>query len=321
MKIRRIVFISILLCLLFVLESFAQSSSSSKPISLINLPDKFSVRCIITYDVAATEETRWVRMTAMVPESIANIQKIRRVEYSMKPTRFFVENGQRYAEFYIQEPKRNEKLEMTIHADLYRYDLETAINERKKNKLQKSDFEEFLKEEKYIETNDRQIKTIAKMINGTTDVQIVRKIYDYVIDNMEYLVQGKNDRGALKALQYKKGDCSEYSDLFVAICRAKKIPARVITGISVQNDTKTAKHNWAEVYLKPYGWVPFDPSKGDVPITSLKEKLFRSLEPTYIYFTDIRNDKVLQNYHYCAFNYFGGVVQVTDSIRFEFPGR
>ena len=136
---------------------------------------------------------------------------------------------------------------------------------------------------------------------------------------MEYLIQGKRDRGAVSALKIKKGDCSEYSDLFVALCRAKDIPARVVTGVSVQSDTKTAKHNWAEVYLKNYGWVPFDPSKGDVRFTALKERLFKTLEPTYIYFSHIRNDDILDGFHYCKFTYFGDPIIVTDSVKFEYP--
>ena len=120
-------------------------------------------------------------------------------------------------------------------------------------------------------------------------------------------------------MRYKKGDCTEYADLFVAVCRAKNIPARVITGISVQSDNTKAKHNWAEVYLKEYGWVPFDPSKGDIDITLLKDRLFRRLEPTYIYYTHLRNDVILQNYHYCSFMFSGDPVKVTDAIEFEFP--
>ena len=57
--------------------------------------------------------------------------------------------------------------------------------------------------------------------------------------------------------------CEEYASLFVALCRASNIPARVIEGYSagymVEGQEKSAddiRHAWAEIYLKGYGWVP-----------------------------------------------------------------
>ncbi len=343
MKLRKIFLLTILTSPVVLINVYARDTARSLPknieaILLTRLQKELSVRCKLTYTVSVPGDTRWVRLTALTPESVPDIQKINRVEYSMNPVRFFRINGYRYAEFMIYNPGRIEKLEVTIHADLYRYDLQTAMENREKSQLaipgspetvpdvnakdeRKAVLDDFLKEEKYIEKDDRQIRAIAKSITGSDEIEIVKGIYNYVLDNMEYLVQGKKDLGAISALLYKKGDCSEYSDLFVAICRAKNIPARVVTGIAVQSDTKTAKHNWAEVYLQKYGWVPFDPSKGDAKFTALRDRLFNNLEPTYLYFSHLRNDVVLQNYHYCTFTYFGDPVSVTDSVEFEFPKK
>lgn len=279
------------------------------------------VKCRLSYIISVPGKTNWVRLTALIPDSVLNIQKIDNVEYSIEPFRFFTKNGRRYAEIIIYNPGRIEKLVITISAELYRYDLQTAMSNKEKNQFQESGLEEFLKEEKYLEKTDSKIRGIARSITGSSEIEIVRNIYNYVLDNMEYVIQGKKDRGVLHALKYKKGDCSEYADLFVSLCRAKKIPARVVTGISVQADRKTAKHNWSEVYLEKYGWVPFDTSKGDVKIASLREKLFNTLETKYIYFSNLRNDGALQNFHYGLFTYFGDQVKVTDSIEFEFPKK
>lgn len=289
-----------------------------------------SVQCKISYIISVPGKTQWILLTALKPESLPDIQKIERVEYSIKPVGFFQRNGNRYEQFVIKNPGRIEKLDVIVYAELYRYDLQTAKENKVKNQYsvlldnlitdkKETGLDEFLKEEPFIEKNDENILEVAQSITGNTEIQVVRNIYDYVIDNMEYLVQGKRDRGAVNALRHKKGDCSEYSDLFVALCRAKNIPARVVTGIYVQPDTKTAKHNWAEVYLKDFGWVPFDPTKGDVRFTVLRDKLFSTLKPAYIYFSHIRNDNILNGYHYCVFTYFGDRINVSDSIKFEFP--
>ena len=299
---------------------YAQSNVTV-PVPISKGQNELSVICNISYTVSIPGNTRRLRIIALNPESVPNIQKIKRVEYSLKPDRFFHKNGYRYAEFTINNPSRIEKLNVTVFADLYRYDLQTAMKNKEKNQFQETGFGEFLKNEEYIQKNNRQIRDIAKKIKGSSKIEIVRNIYNYVLDNMEYLVLGEKDLGAVQALIIKRGDCTEYSDLFAALCRAKGIPARVVTGFSVQSDTETAKHNWVEVYLKEYGWVPFDPSKGDVPLPALKNKLFSTLEPTYIYFSNIRNDKVLHEYHYCSFTYFGDPVSVTDTVNFEFPKK
>src|SRR5262249_46641734 len=68
-------------------------------------------------------------------------------------------------------------------------------------------------------------------------------------------------KGALGALALKYGTCREYTDLFVALCRAKGIPARVCEGLVITPtpEPKVPNHGWAEVHIKDYGWVPFDP--------------------------------------------------------------
>ena len=297
---------------------YSQSNRTEIP-PIKNKQKEILVRCKVSYTISVPGRTRMVRLTVLIPESVPNIQNINRVDFSIKPVRYLFKNGYRYAEIMINEPKRVEKLEVNILVSLSRYDLQTAMENKDKNQFQQTGLEEFLREEKFIEKENSEITTIADSITATDEIEIIRNIYKYVIDNMEYVIQGKKDRGAIYALRYKKGDCSEYSDLFVALCRAKKIPARVVNGISVQSDSKTAKHNWVEVYLKEYGWVPFDPSKGDIRYSVLKEKLFNTLEPVYIYFSHLRNDDLLQNYHYCAFTYYGDQISVTDSIEFEFP--
>ena len=51
-------------------------------------------------------------------------------------------------------------------------------------------------------------------------------IYDWVRDHVEY----KNGKlkGALAALRDGSGDCEELTSLFIALCRARKIPARTV---------------------------------------------------------------------------------------------
>lgn len=62
--------------------------------------------------------------------------------------------------------------------------------------------------------------------DSLTAWQRVEKIYDFVQQHVEY-VEGE-DQSAVEVLASGKGDCHDVSALFVALCRADKIPARMV---------------------------------------------------------------------------------------------
>lgn len=271
----------------------------------------------ICYDISVPGETYRINFVAILPETIPDKQKIFSVKYSRKPSRIFNKNGNRYAEFIFIKPDRQEKVEINIKAELFRYDLFTAREKNGFNGYEYTGFRNFLEHEKYIEKDNPEIRQIAEGINGQTRIEIVKNIYNYVLDNMEYTAHNGKDWGAVKALQWKKGDCTEYSDLFVALCRAKNIPARFVAGYTVRFDDISPKHNWVEVLLQDHGWVPFDPSWGDIENFILRDRAFSRMRPVYLYLTNIRNDDVINNYHFAGYTYWGDRARVKDSIEFK----
>ncbi len=66
---------------------------------------------------------------------------------------------------------------------------------------------------------------------------------------------------ALTAWQRQRASCNGQSRLFVALCRAQGIPARVVGGLVLENAEKRTSHLWAEVYYNNH-WIPFDPLNG-----------------------------------------------------------
>lgn len=58
---------------------------------------------------------------------------------------------------------------------------------------------------------------------------------------------------------------------FVALCRAAKIPARLVTGFEVKEALQAQPHTWAEIFSDK-AWEPFDPENGfagEIPHTFL----------------------------------------------------
>jgi transglutaminase-like putative cysteine protease len=66
---------------------------------------------------------------------------------------------------------------------------------------------------------------------------------------------------ALEILEQQRGDCSEHALLFVALCRAVGVPARVCSGYVCVGELWGA-HAWAEVWTGE--WIGVDPTTDDV---------------------------------------------------------
>lgn len=83
----------------------------------------------------------------------------------------------------------------------------------------------------YIESSDRTIRDQAAKIvpNDASPWKQVEAIYDWVRDNIEFHDnQGTDPVDTLTTLKVQLGDCDEMSCLFIALCRAAGIPARLV---------------------------------------------------------------------------------------------
>ncbi len=265
-------------------------------------------------DFSAPKGVDKVKFIIVLPRTIANTQRILDIDYSVRPSRIFSAAGNTYAEFLFTDPAPHFAVNITVRAQLLRNGLSTAMRSRTANPSTGSNSGQFTGKEKYLEKDLPEVQWIAQGITGPDDVQTVKAIYDYLAGNMEYGIYTKQHLGLAKFIEYKTGDCSEYADLFVTLCRAKAIPARVITGFLAEFD-ETPRHTWAEIYLSQYGWVPFDPTLAAAKDRLLREMRFYNLKPKYIYFSHIRNDAVIGNSHYCAWWTWGGEVTVKDTVQ------
>lgn len=58
------------------------------------------------------------------------------------------------------------------------------------------------------------------------------------------------------------GDCGEQTLLLIALMRMNGIPARWQSGWTFTDGRYDDIHDWAEIYLAPYGWIPVDVTYG-----------------------------------------------------------
>jgi transglutaminase-like putative cysteine protease len=100
---------------------------------------------------------------------------------------------------------------------------------------------------------------------GTLDK--ARAIYDYVLANMSYDKSGTGwGRGdVLYACDAKKGNCTDFHSLFIAMARSQGIPARFEIGFPLPAGHHSAEiagyHCWADFYADGKGWIPVDISE------------------------------------------------------------
>jgi hypothetical protein len=134
--------------------------------------------------------------------------------------------------------------------------------------------EEYLGAEPRLEVDDPLLGRQAQaLVQGLEQpVEQVRALYDYVSQEIvnEPTVAGVS-RSARDCLQAGRGDAVAKSRLLVALCRARRLPARLVTGLVLSRSGAQQAHVWAEVWVGDQ-WLsvcPFHRHFGRVPATYL----------------------------------------------------
>ncbi len=176
------------------------------------------------------------------------------------------ELGNRYASFEFRNVRRGERIEILTEYQVKSTAINFALSDCRGGALPAS-VKRYLEPASLIESDDATIRALAdQLTEGKADpCEILSSIYDYVRTEIEYVANTAEDKGALWALQNGKGDCTEFSCLLVALCRAAGVPARWVLGITYADNPDDLIHSWAEVYLQGISWVSVDPTWGRFP--------------------------------------------------------
>lgn len=162
--------------------------------------------------------------------------------------------------------------------------------------------ERYLLPEPFIESNHPDIIKLAAQLKHKKSKETARNIFNWVSANIRYSGYIKNSKGALHTLKTGHGDCTEFMYLFIALCRADKLPARGVSGYRCQGNCilKTSDHhNWAQVFLDGV-WV----------LADCQEKVFAKDAGNYIAMNIIPgpNDTFMKGYQ--RFRYQGDGISV-----------
>jgi hypothetical protein len=182
-------------------------------------------------------------------------------------------NENKIYRFNLQNIDQNKQLSVSLSSNVV---INEFIIKKSDSILQNyepddKDLVTFTKSEKYVDSNSDAIINASKTIIGseTSPIKKAELIYNFLCNKLEYDYDRMSQKNheiydASEILNWNKGVCSDYSILFAALCRAAGIPAKLVYGLSLQsmvtkfNGVIDTAHEWNEIKLPGYGWVPVD---------------------------------------------------------------
>ena len=106
----------------------------------------------------------------------------------------------------------------------------------------------------------------ASIVGGETNLLVkARKIFRWVSANISWNAEDEYciiPSLGIKGLSSGRGDCGVQSTVFITLCRIAGIPARWQSGFETKPTRGWGMHDWAEIYIAPWGWLPVDASYG-----------------------------------------------------------
>ncbi len=198
---------------------------------------------------------------ALPPDTL--YQKVYLNNLNPLPSKIYQDDDGNYLAQYLLKPKEEKLVNFQGYIQVFSSPRQEVINyDRKKLESQK----------KYLLTSKKHWR-IDNLTENISTVTTIGDIYQFVINNLSYDYQNVSKplsrKGGQKALEEKKGVCTEFSDLFISLAREKGFFSREIQGYGYTNNSKLRPialnmdvlHSWPEYYdLKSEAWRPLDPT-------------------------------------------------------------
>ncbi len=182
--------------------------------------------------------------------------------------------GNKYAYYSLAGMQPNAELKVIIEREVMPKAINPDVSVRSNATVTK-DLEIYVEPQERIESDNSKIVAKARELTEdiSSDYKKALAIFEFVNTELQYDTSSSYaNKGAVSALQNKRGVCEEFASLYVALCRAVDIPSRVVEGYKIdKNDVENEygeyvteysviNHAWAEIYFDDYGWLPVEPT-------------------------------------------------------------
>jgi transglutaminase-like putative cysteine protease len=145
-------------------------------------------------------------------------------------------------------------------------------------------------DEKHMEVTPT-IQTLADSLAGSEKNPVVQahRFFNYVIEKTDHyskfgsMPKGKCLGDAGECLAGTGDCCTDQHALFIALCRARGIPCRLMFGSRLKPENLGKDHDpgyrcWPNFFAPELGWVPLDVSSGDTAAAGRADDWFGGLD-------------------------------------------
>ncbi len=225
-------------------------------------------RWILSYGISFTNPNNFplnnFMLDVMIPPNISPIQQVTNVVCNYQPSGLVGDQeGNRWLRFYFHQINPNEEVTLAYRAfiitRLVAYDI-TRIKEQKESfeHLYQNTYKEYTKSESFIESTNESIVNIARKFKSYSPLGKVFNFLKFIKNNIDYIPLD-GDYGSVFAIENRYGDCTEFASLFVSLCRAANIPARMTSCIINNGLEGWQYHSQAEFFINGI-WLSIDPT-------------------------------------------------------------
>jgi transglutaminase-like putative cysteine protease len=228
------------------------------------LPKTFDVTMTIAVDAGAVPNGETIRAWLPVPRKYAYQDGFGLISSSSAVRQLAPESSPARS-VYLEQPAASNA--PTVFKINYRYQTHGVCFDVQPEKVMAFDGRDagvalFTREESHVQFT-AEIRALSQKILGDekNPARQAKKIYEWIGTNIQYSFATEystipNISEYCRSHGY--GDCGQEALLFITLCRLNGIPARWQSGWDTFPGAKTI-HDWTEIYLAPYGWVPVDP--------------------------------------------------------------
>lgn len=120
----------------------------------------------------------------------------------------------------------------------------------------------YLRSERDIQTESSAVaKAVSGLeADGLSRSALLERVFEYCSENIS-LSRDTGPFDAESTLRHCKGNTLGRARAMVALCRASRLPARIVTGFVLDKEPQAQPHIWVEAYIAKE-WVPYDPENG-----------------------------------------------------------